>query len=64
VLRSPRDPMKHLTTGEYYNGWSRILKAAGVTHVGTHGIRHRSATDIANSGLPVKVGMMCSLPMS
>ena len=26
-------------------------------HVGTHGIRHRSATDIANSGVPVKVGM-------
>ncbi len=25
--------------------------------VGTHGIRHRSATDIANSGVPVKVGM-------
>src|SRR3546814_17581683 len=25
--------------------------------VGTHGIRHRSATDIANSGIPVKVGM-------
>jgi integrase len=24
---------------------------------GTHGIRHRSATDIANSGIPVKVGM-------
>lgn len=22
-----------------------------------HGIRHRSATDIANSGIPVKVGM-------
>ena len=33
------------------------LKAAGATHVGTHGIRHRSATDIANSGIPVKVGM-------
>jgi integrase len=58
VLPSPRSPMKHLTTGEYYNGWSRALKAAGVTHVGTHGIRHRSATDIANSGIPVKVGMM------
>ncbi|AYN20479.1 tyrosine-type recombinase/integrase [Alcaligenes aquatilis] len=57
VLPSPRRPMKHLTTGEYYNGWSRTLKAAGVTHVGTHGIRHRSATDIANSGIPVKVGM-------
>jgi len=57
VLPSPRQPMKHLTTGEYYNGWRRTLKAAGVTHVGTHGIRHRAATDIANSGIPVKVGM-------
>ena len=57
VLPSPSHPGKHLTTGEYYNGWSRALKAAGATHVGTHGIRHRSATDIANSGIPVKVGM-------
>ncbi|MBZ0106744.1 MAG: integrase arm-type DNA-binding domain-containing protein [Sulfuricella denitrificans] len=57
VLPSPRHPGKHLTTGEYYGGWSRALKVAGATHVGTHGIRHRSATDIANSGIPVKVGM-------
>ena len=57
VLPSPRHPGRHLTTGEYYNGWSRALKAAGAAHVGTHGIRHRSATDIANSGIPVKVGM-------
>ncbi len=57
VLPSPSHPDRHLTTGEYYNGWSRALKAAGATHVGTHGIRHRSATDIANSGIPVKVGM-------
>ncbi|WP_059410506.1 tyrosine-type recombinase/integrase [Cupriavidus basilensis] len=57
VLPSPSHPGKHLTTGEYYGGWSRALKAAGATHVGTHGIRHRSATDIANSGIPVKVGM-------
>ena len=57
VLPSPSHPGQHLTTGEYYNGWSRVLKAAGATHVGTHGIRHRSATDIANSGIPVKVGM-------
>ena len=57
VLPSPRHPNRHLSDGEYYNGWSRVLKAAGVTHVGTHGIRHRSATDIANSGIPVKVGM-------
>ncbi len=57
VLPSPRHPGQHLTTGEYYGGWSRALKAAGATHVGTHVIRHRSATDIANSGIPVKVGM-------
>ncbi|MHA7602012.1 tyrosine-type recombinase/integrase [Alicycliphilus sp. T452] len=57
VLPSPNDPAKALTEGEYYGGWSRALKAAGATHVGTHGIRHRSTTDIANSGIPVKVGM-------
>ncbi len=43
--------------GEHYGGWKRVLKAAGVPHVGTHGIRHRSTTDIANSGVPTKVGM-------
>jgi len=57
VLPSPNDSTKHLSYGEYYNGWTRVLKAAGVPHVGTHGIRHRSATDIANSGVPIKVGM-------
>ncbi len=57
VLPSPRHPGKHLTTGEYYGGWTRILRRAGVSHVGTHGIRHRSATAIANSGIPVKDGM-------
>lgn len=58
VLPSPNHLGQHLTTAEYYNGWRRALKAAGATHVGTHGIRHRSATDIANSGIPVKVGMV------
>ena len=57
VLPSPSHTGQHLTTGEYYGGWCRALKAAGAAHVGTHGIRHRSATDIANSGIPVKVGM-------
>ncbi|VVE83016.1 tyrosine-type recombinase/integrase [Pandoraea sputorum] len=57
VLPSPNRPGQHLTAGEYYGGWRRALKAAGAAHVGTHGIRHRSATDIANSGIPVKVGM-------
>lgn len=57
VLPSPNDPTKHLTFGEHYGGWCRVLKAAGVTHVGTHGIRHRSTTEIANSGIPTKVSM-------
>ena len=46
-----------LTGNSYYRAWRRILDRAGVPPVGTHGIRHRSATDIANSGIPVKVGM-------
>lgn len=46
-----------MTHGEHYGGWTRVLKAAGVQHVGTHGIRHRETTDIANSGVPTKVGM-------
>jgi Phage integrase family len=41
----------------YCHAWARILKRAGVHHVGTHGIRHRSATDIANSGVSIKAGM-------
>jgi len=57
VLPSPTTPDRHLTYGQYYSAWKRVLKAAGVPHVGTHGIRHRSATDIANSGVPIKVGM-------
>ncbi|MBD9431121.1 integrase arm-type DNA-binding domain-containing protein [Achromobacter sp. ACM03] len=57
VLPSPMHEGQHLTEGEYYGGWCRALKAAGAVHVGTHGIRHRSATDIANSGIPIKVGM-------
>lgn len=43
--------------GTYVKGWKRILERAKVPHVGTHGIRHRAATDIANSGVPVKIGM-------
>lgn len=46
-----------MSEGTYTNGWTRILERAKVPHVGTHGIRHRAATDIANSGVPVKVGM-------
>ena len=46
-----------LSPHSYYQAWRRILDRAGVPKVGTHGIRHRSATDIANSGVPLKVGM-------
>jgi hypothetical protein len=41
----------------YSEGWKRILERAEVPHVGTHGIRHRATTVIANSGVPAKVGM-------
>ncbi len=41
----------------YWAGWRRILERAGLPHCGTHAVRHRAATDIANSGVPVKVGM-------
>ena len=43
--------------GTYVNGWTRILIRAKVPQVGTHGIRHRAVTDIANSGVSVKIGM-------
>jgi hypothetical protein len=39
------------------HGWERILNRTKISHVGTHGIRHRATTEIANSGVPVKVGM-------
>ena len=57
VCPSIFDPEKPMSAYTYYQGWKRILERAGLPHVGTHGIRHRSATDIANSGVPVKVGM-------
>ncbi|MER8954559.1 site-specific integrase [Mesorhizobium sp. M0833] len=57
VCPSIFNPSKPMTDNTYHKGWRRILERAGVPHVGTHGIRHRAATDIANSGVPVKVGM-------
>lgn len=57
VCPSIFDRRRPMTNNGYYSGWRRILRRADIPHVGTHGIRHRSATDIANSGVPVKVGM-------
>ncbi|WP_045757475.1 tyrosine-type recombinase/integrase [Xanthomonas albilineans] len=54
---SPNDPTRHLTHGKHYGCWKHVLKAASVPHIGTHGIRHRATTDIANSGVSTKVGM-------
>jgi integrase len=57
VCSSIFDPNRPMSKHTYSKGWRRILGRAGLAHIGTHGIRHRSATDIANSGIPVKVGM-------
>jgi integrase len=57
VCPSIFDPSRPMSKHTYYKGWRRILGRAGLPRIGTHGIRHRSATDIANSGIPVKVGM-------
>ena len=58
VVPSMYKPGQSMCWTAYSRGWTRVLKRAGVTHVGTHGIRHRATTDIANSGVPVKVGML------
>jgi len=57
VCPSIFDPNRPMSKHTYYKGLRRILGRAGLPRIGTHGIRHRSATDIANSGIPVKVGM-------
>lgn len=46
-----------MSQNTYAKGWARILERADVPHIGTHGIRHRATTEIANSGVPIKVGM-------
>jgi Phage integrase family len=57
VCPSIYDHTQPLGRNTYALAWRRLLKRAGIPHVGTHGIRHRAATDIANSGVPAKVGM-------
>lgn len=57
VVPSISDSSRPMNWDAYSRGWRRVLKRAGVPHIGTHGIRHRAATEIANSGVPVKVGM-------
>jgi integrase len=57
VVPSIFEPERPMSQNTYSNGWKRILERAEIAHVGTHGIRHRATTEIANSGVPVKVGM-------
>ncbi|WP_232493326.1 tyrosine-type recombinase/integrase [Novosphingobium kaempferiae] len=57
VIPGTTNYMKALKPGLYWQAWKRVLTACEIPHVGTHAIRHRTATDIANSGVPLKVGM-------
>ena len=57
VIPALFDGSQPMTKNTYWAGWKRILERAGLPHCGTHAVRHRAATDIANSGVPVKVGM-------
>ena len=57
VVPAITKPTRPMSKHGYWQAWKRILIACGIAHVGTHGIRHRAATDIANSGIPLKVGM-------
>lgn len=57
VIPALFDGSQPMTKNTYWAGWKRILERAELPHCGTHAVRHRAATDIANSGVPVKVGM-------
>ena len=57
VIPALFDGSQAMTKNTYWAGWKRILERAELPHCGTHAVRHRAATDIANSGVPVKVGM-------
>jgi hypothetical protein len=51
------DPMERLSWSTHYHAWKRLLKRAGVQPRGTHAVRHRAATEIANSVANPKDGM-------
>ncbi|QUD86063.1 tyrosine-type recombinase/integrase [Phenylobacterium montanum] len=57
VVPSILNPEKPMPPFTYVGGWKRIVQRASIPHCGTHAVRHRAATDIANSGVPLKVGM-------
>jgi integrase len=57
VVPGINNPTRWMSRHSYWDAWRRVLEASGIAHVGTHAIRHRAATDIANSGIPLKVGM-------
>lgn len=57
VVSRPDKSGRSILYGSYQRAWQRVLGAVGIAATGTHAIRHRAATDIANSGIPIKVGM-------
>jgi integrase len=52
-----KDRAAALSMNTLEKAWRRILRRADAAPCGLHAIRHRSATEIANSGLPIQVGM-------
>lgn len=58
VCPAVKDAERPLSCDVYYSsGWRRILTIAEVKHCGTHHVRHRAATDIANAVDNIRTGM-------
>lgn len=58
VCPSIKDAERPLNLHVYYSsGWKPILQEARVRHCGTHHVRHRAVTDIANAVTNVRTGM-------
>ena len=49
VIPALFDGSQPMTKNTYWAEWKRILERAELPHCGTHAVRHRAATDIANS---------------
>ena len=57
VCCAVKDKAAPLPMSTLEKAWRRILARAEVKPCGLHAIRHRAATEIANSGIPMQVGM-------
>lgn len=57
ICHAVKDKAAPLPMSTLEKAWGRILRRAEVKPCGLHAIRHRAATEIANSGIPMQVGM-------